>query len=272
MLSVEYSPAVYDSLLNVEESNNQLNEMNKANLLVQLYSLLDAHNLLEIAKIQLLHRHFDLDKKERLAESVNYQPPQVVSCAVSDSNKMIPHIWKVCVEDGKYIWRPCEWILLSQYQPNKKNSDKKTDKKIIQKERERLQRVSTNFTQLSKNNSFLEEYGKFLIQNKLQDVCGISLVTPDSLPISDDYLPVESIDIEGKKLTVENKKKSEIEMKDVIETSWEFIAVFDEKGKKKIDPKDPKNFEKIRTRGCARISYCSKVSIAHISLFYHQRA
>jgi len=122
-----------------------------------------------------------------------------------------------------------------------------------------------------KKNKFLEEYGKFLIENKLQDVCGLSLVTPDSLPMSDDYLPVESIDIEGKKLTVENKIKSQVDMNQVIETSWEFIPVFDEKSKKKIDPKDPKNFDKIRTRGCARISYCSKVSFAHISLFYHQR-
>jgi len=241
--------------------------MNKSNLLVELYSLLDAHKLLEIAKIQLLHRHFDLDKQERLAESVSYQPAQVVSRAVSDSNKMIPHIWKVCIEDEKYIWRPCEWILLSEY----KSNDKKTEKKIIQKEKERLALVSSHFSQLAEKNSFLEEYGKFLIDNKLQDICGLSLVTPDSLPISDDYLPVESIDIEGKKLTVENKKKSEIDMKDVIETSWEFVPVFDEKGKNKIDPKDPKNFDKIRTRGCARISYCSKVSIAHISLFYHQR-
>jgi len=238
MLSVEYRPAVYDSLLNVEESNNILNENDKSTLLVQLYSMLNTHNILEIGKIQLLHRHFDLEKNERLAESVHYKPAQVISSAVSESNRMIPHIWKVCLEDDNYVWRPCEWILLSEY----KSNDKKTDKNIIKKEKERLDRVSSNFSQLSKKNKFLEEYGKFLIENKLQDVCGLSLVTPDSLPMSDDYLPVESIDIEGKKLTVENKIKSQVDMNQVIETSWEFIPVFDEKSKKKNRSKRSKKF------------------------------
>jgi hypothetical protein len=270
---MEYNPAIYNSLLDVEVANSSMNK-DKDDRLVKMRALMAKHNVAGLAAVQLLHRHFDLESNERLAERVYYDPDQVVSEAVDQSVEMIPHMWKLSSEkvqneDGKeektqLVWRPCEWIRLDIV-------DKKDNSQLAQIQRGRLSNVQAQFDKLSKESDFLQQYGDLLISEKLTEFCGLALVTPDSLPFHEDYLPVESIDFKGRKLVVERKERKQLDMKDVIETSWEFLPVFDKKTGKEIDPQDPKNWDKIKTRGCLNMKLCQRVGSGHLNVSYHQR-
>jgi len=267
MLSVEYNPAIYNSLMDVEDANTAMNK-NKDDHLVRMRALMAEHNVAKVAAVQLLHRHFDLTSDERLAERVSYDPAQVISEAVDKSAELIPHMWKVSKEtvDGKSIivWRPCEWIRVDVV-------DEKDKSKIAKLQRTRLAAVQAQFDKLSKESNFLQQYAELLIEENLTEFCGLSLVTPDSLPFHKDYLPVESIDFKGRVLVVERKPRKEIDMKDVIETSWEFLPVFDKKTGLELDPKDPKNWDKIKTRGCLNLKLCQRVGSGHMNVSYHQK-
>jgi len=146
MLSVEYNPAIYNSLMDVEDANTAMNK-NKDDHLVRMRALMAEHNVAKVAAVQLLHRHFDLTSDERLAERVSYDPAQVISEAVDKSAELIPHMWKVSKEtvDGKSIivWRPCEWIRVDVV-------DEKDKSKIAKLQRTRLAAVQAQFDKLSK--------------------------------------------------------------------------------------------------------------------------
>jgi len=267
MLSVEYNPAVYNSLMDVEDANKAMNK-DKDDRLVRMRALMAEHSVSGVAAVQLLHRHFELTSDERLAERVSYDPAQVISEAVDKSVELIPHMWKLSEEkvDGKttLVWRPCEWIRLDVV-------DEKDKSKIAELQRGRIAKVQAQFSKLSKESDFLQKYADLLISEKLTEFCGLSLVTPDSLPFHEDYLPVESIDFKGRVLVVERKPRKEIDMKDVIETSWEFLPVFDIKSGLELDPKDPKNWDKIKTRGCLNLKLCQRVGSGHMNVSYHQK-
>jgi len=267
MLAVDYNPAIYNSLMDVEDANKSMS-VDKDDRLVRMRALMAKHNVSGIAAVQLLHRHFDLDSDERLAERVSYDPAQVISEAVDKSCELLPHMWKVSKEnvDGKntLIWRPCEWIRMDIV-------EKKDKTKTAQLQRARLSTVQAQFDKLSKSSEFLNQYAQLLVDEKLTEFCGLSLVTPDSLPFHEDYLPVESIDFKGRVLVVERKPRKKIDMKDVIETSWEFLPVFDTKTGKELDPKDPKNWDKIKTRGCLNLKLCQRVGSGHMNVSYHQK-
>jgi len=267
MLSVEYNPAIYNSLMDVEDANKSMN-VDKDDRLVRMRALMAKHGVAGLAAVQLLHRHFDLDSDERLAERVSYDPAQVISEAVDKSVELIPHMWKVSKETIEektvLVWRPCEWIRMGIVDEKEKSNAAKL-------QRARLAAVQAQFDKLSKESNFLQQYAELLVSEKLTEFCGLSLVTPDSLPFHEDYLPVESIDFKGRVLVVERKPRKQIDMKDVIETSWEFLPVFDTKTGLELDPTDPKNWDKIKTRGCLNLKLCQRVGSGHMNVSYHQK-
>jgi len=271
MLSLEYNPAIYNSLLDVE-SADKLMSHDKDDRLVRMRALMAKHNISGVAAVQLLHRHFEMASDERLAERVLWNPAQVISEPVSDKVEMIPHMWKLSVEkveskeekgetQTQLVWRPCEWIRLDVAEKGRKGN----------LQRARLSAVQAQFDKLSNQSDFLQQYADLLVKEKLTEFCGLALVTPDSMPFHPDYLPVESIDIHGRKLVVERKERKQIDMKDVMETSWEFLPVFDEKTGLALDPKDPKNWDKIKTRGCLNMKLCQRVGSGHLNVSYHQK-
>jgi len=140
-----YSPVVFDALEGPKEQHlkqksfTDFSDFNK---------LFHAHNMEQCAGIALLHRHYDVDEKEVVLETIDSQKSLSSPVSVASLPKeVVPHLWRF--KDGK--WFPTEFLHL--------DGRSEDDRAKMAEAKAFSDKVAADTTFLSQLGSLLEKLG-----------------------------------------------------------------------------------------------------------------
>jgi len=222
---VDYSHEVFTSLSDFQNAKNY--SKISRDIIIQLGDIICKYKLHNKIGLCLLHKHFDINKNERLIRKVNNNIALTTPC-FSSNKKMVCFMWKI--EEGnndqaKTIY-PLEFIELS--------GDSKLEKKIA-----KINKIIYSKT------GFLAEFSNSLIQLELTNAFGFSILNKCFLTKHNDETFLETTNEEIKLLNLKPAKRSLISQ-EMIQTQWSF---------------EP--HKQFNDTGCSHCSHCGHTNCGH---------
>jgi hypothetical protein len=194
-----YNSAQFASLCSFSEARKNL-EMNR-HYIADLGNIICKHDLQNRIAVSLLHKHFDITKRELVVKTLNDNGARVEPENDSECKKNIfPYMWKL-------EWKP----------------------KLVQSVQHGLEflKIDTNSAQFKAPMSdvslsaFHDEFAKFATERELNSIFGLSIIHTEKL--SGQRIWLETTDSKNRILTIE-KVLNDPPLSDLTETTWTFAV------------------------------------------------
>lgn len=175
--------------------------------LSELGALICRYSLQDEVGVSLLHKHFDVQPSERLAEEFAEDKIYISPCTEAYTENLTPYMWKLqnCDQTNQLTWYPLEFV-----HPNSIDHNNATELA----------------TALYNKNEFLDEMAETLAKMNLSDVFGISTLHR-SILVHEDEIRLETTDHDLRTLTISAISTKDVNFDALTETSWSFTASAD---------------------------------------------
>ena len=198
---LDYCSTTYDSLLEFQEA--KLNSYTSNKKIIQLGNIICEYGLQDKIGLCLLHKHFNINSDEVLLRKV------IRNCAVTSptsflKKQLIPYMWKI---DGNFDSEHYNLCPLEFVMPNVNSTV--------------IKRIASINKILYSKADFLFEFANKLIELKLTNAFGISILNSCFLTKSMDETFLETTNEGLKKLTLKPTNR-EVLINETIQTQWIF--------------------------------------------------
>jgi hypothetical protein len=194
-----YYPETFTGLSDFETAKQQL-EIHREKV-TELGSIIRNHGVHDCVGVALLHKHFELFDYERLVEGFSGDRRCCRPTTILDDSAVTPYMWKVRPNcSGASVYHPLEFLPTND---------------------ERLKFANLSVPVVSKK-EFLAEMASKLIELKLTETFGISLLHRETIARSQGEILVETTDDDERELLFSVVARGAIDPNRLTQTLWKF--------------------------------------------------